>query len=228
MLKCFAMAVAFGGLIASPAFAGTYNFSVVEGLSNGTGFDTTNVAPFTAGAPNVASATFLYTGNLDFSDTQGQNGGPSGDLNSAFGFSTADITHYQGSGKVALGATPVADFNSRNGFLGSSGSASGFQYGSYYAIDLGILAAGTVLDITHDDGVSVYQGATRIGNTVSGPTGKTEDYVTVGAAGDTFLYYSRQNGTPSILDVNVPEPASIAVLGMGLLGLTLMMRRRNA
>jgi len=61
----------------------------------------------------------------------------------------------------ALNAT-VADFTTPGAFLSSSGSASGFQYGSYYAIDFGELAAGTVLTITHDDGVSRWQGNTRV------------------------------------------------------------------
>jgi hypothetical protein len=181
---------------------------------------------------------FTYTGALNFDNTAGQNGpGTTGDLNSAFGFSTSNISGYSGSGTVTYNGTQVANYGTLNGnprglnFLSSSGSASTFDYGSYYTFDLGTLSAGTVLSITHDDGVSLYlNNTTEIGSAVAGATTVTTDTIDVTTGGDITLRYARENGTPSILEVSnvtpTPEPSSIALLGTSLLGFAGVVRRR--
>ncbi len=224
-------------LCAGTAQAGTYNVSVSEGVTNGNSFDTATFTGFSG--TNTASASFTYTGALDFDNTAAQNGpGAGGDLNSAFGFSKTNVSNYFGAGIVAYDGSTVANYggayglltvNSAN-FLASSGSAGGFAYGSFYTIDLGKLAAGTVLTITHDDGIALFQGATRIGNTVSGATSAVTDVVDVTKAGDTVLRYARENGTPSILEVSeapVPEPVSWGVLAIGLAGLYALRRPKR-
>jgi hypothetical protein len=208
------------------ARANAYTVNVAEGQTFGNGFNTTNLNPFTSGS-NTASATFTYTGSINFANTNPQNSGPSGDLNSTFGYTAGNVSNYHGSGTVSVNSTQVADFSSLTSFLNSSGSASNSQYATWISFDLGTLSAGTVLTVTHDDGASVYQNGLSLGQTISGETTQVTDTVRLGGSADTMLYYSRQNGSPSILQVSVPEPSSIVLLLAGLVGIILVRHRLN-
>jgi PEP-CTERM motif len=205
---------------------GTFVFGVETGNTGGVGFTTLpGPTPFTG---PTANATFTYTGALNFNNPAGQNSNSSGDLNSTFftsGGGTINPLSYSGSGNFIPGND---HYGTLGGFLAGSGSAGSFAYGSLYTIDLGVLNAGTVLTITHDDGASVFQGSTRVNSTVAGPTTVTTDVVTLGTTGDTILYYSRQNGTPSILEVSaVPEPSTWAMMILGFFGVGFMAYRRK-
>jgi hypothetical protein len=227
--RAAAHALAIAGAITAgtAAHAGTYNVTVSEGVTNGQGFDTAAGNPFTG--PGIASATFNFTGPISFDNTASQNGpGAGGDLNSAFGFSATNIGNYAGSGSVTYGGQQVANYASLTSFLASSGSASGFAYGSYYTFDLGTLAAGTILSVFHDDGISVFEGGNQVGTSVSGPTSATNDVVDISNTGDVVLRYARENGTPSVLEVGVPEPVSWAVFAIGLAGLFSLRRPKRA
>ena len=201
--------------------ANAYLIHVETANQSGNSFDASLGSPGFNSAGAI-SANFTYTGPLDFDNTAPQNSNSSGDLNSSF-FSVGTISGYFGFG--ALGAPANANFFGLANFLASSGSASGYQYGSFYTIDLGTLAAGTVLTITHDDGASVYQGLTREGSTTSGATTAVTESVDLTRTADTTLYYARENGTPSILEVAVPEPVSLMLVSTGLLGVGLLRRR---
>jgi hypothetical protein len=212
----------FSAVNASPANA----YLVTDSTANQSGVSFSANASHTGfNTSGAITATFTYNGPLSLNDTAAQNGGSSGDLNSNF-FVKANIANYSGMGSLSGPAN--ADFSTLDTFLASSGSASGYKYGSFFTIDLGVLAAGTNLTITHDDGASVYQNGMREGITTDGPTVQVTEMVKLTSTYDTILYYARENGTPSILDVSVPEPVSMSVLGSGLIGLGLARRRRQA
>jgi hypothetical protein len=233
LMAGFAALIATSGVAHADYLTGSVSVRVFTGDTNGAGFNALpGVNPFTA---PVAAATFTYTGALDFSNAAAQNTGPTGDLNSTFfasagspgpNYGISNFVTLQGMAPVT-GLPGIANYDNVSDFLASSGSGAGYAYGSYYTIDLGTLAAGTVLTITHDDGASVFQGSTQVGTTTFGPTGVVTNSVELTGSGDTTLYYTRQNGTPSILEVAVPEPVSMSVLGMSLVGLGLVRRRRN-
>jgi hypothetical protein len=216
--KLLLCAAGFVALSTASASASSYSFSVFEAT---TGFGPQNAQPVTVCPPtptNAACATFTYTGPLNFDNPAPPNSDGTGDLNSVF-FSPGSISGYSGNGTVTYNSQVVANFNNLTAFMASSGSAAPFAYASFYAIDLGTLAAGTILTITHDDGITLYENGAAFGSFTTGPTTAITESAKVGTTGDITLYYTRQNGTPSILQVAVPEPASLAVFGVALIAM---------
>ena len=209
------------------AQATSYDVQVSTDATNGTPFDAVrNAEPLNGAGPGApfVTAEFTYTGPLSF-NTQGP-----GDTNGAFGFSAANISNYSPSSQTTFNynGAQVADFSTVDSFLASSASTGGYGYGSFYQIILGQLSAGTVLSVTHDDGYSLYLNQTAIDIENAGPTNAVTNTDTITQAGNYVLYYGRENGAPSVLDVAVPEPASVALLGSFLLGFGLLARRKRS
>lgn len=204
---------------------GTGSFDAVQGaLANATNFATSNFTYRTTGTG--IDLNFSYPTAPDLNSTF---------FNSASNGSIVAAT-YAGSGTVQYNSATVADFTSLSTFLNSTASTQGFGYGSLYTIDLGILATGTLLTITHDDGVSIVQNGARVFSSTksngaeANPTAQTVDSFSLSGTGKTTLYYARENNSPSVLKVQattrVPEPASMAILAVGMFAAAAARRRK--
>ena len=144
--------------------------------------------------------------------------------------SFTDISNCQtaNTGPITYGGANVADVGNEASFLASSASTSDFGDGSLYQIVIGDLAAGTILTIPHDDGVSLNDNQTAISTVFDQPTTSRTDSIDLASAADIVLYDARENRAPFHLDVSIPEPASLGLLSIGALGVGLAVRRRRS
>jgi hypothetical protein len=93
---------------------------------------------------------------------------------------------------------------------------------------------GQTFTVTHDDGLTlIIGGITVISN--PGPTAPTTDTITYTGPTGTFafqLVYGECCGGPAVLQIDLPfvnvapEPATLALIGLGLAGLTFARRRK--
>ena len=176
----------------------------------------------------AADAHFTIAGPIDWITSKGAN--------LVQDFLTKD-------GAVALPAiggytSPSASYATLASFLAASMSKGGDAYSAFFHITGAYSSAANYAGtIRHDDGASLYidNDATKIFGSAPETSAITTSFVLPSGSHNFDLYYVEGNGAPSVLNINfpssvvpTPEPAAIALFGIGLLGLGLARRRRHA
>lgn len=212
-LAAIGLAASFGAATAAP-IVGTFDVRVwyapnphSPGLSTDPAMQALPTNPV-AGGPLLAH--FTYTGALNLAEN---------------GSGTGNIGTFLQSAGGTLNNFTTGSLASLNHIISTGG------FSDVTLMEFTFTTGGIAGTVTHDDGVSIFNSTNTVAlvdssaPTVAIPTAYS-------LAGGTYnLWYAEVNGLPAdlVMDVTttVPEPASLAILGVSMVGIGWVRRRRN-